>query len=151
MEVEKKKRLFNPDRIVLNAESVTVLGRLREQINLAFGGMIKLSNKDLANFLIQQRSSALSEQEVLNVKSEFFDDVTAAQWVLKKLKDAKGKGEHLSLKEVIGSIQTPQVRKKRAPKTHQEARAVSGNEATLAANSDVAGADLTAKKKHLGG
>ena len=128
IKVEKKKRQFNPDRIVLEAKSVDFIKRLQSQIEEVFSGVIKLSNKEITNFLLQQRTEVLTQVELDSIRQEHFDDVRAAQWALKKLKNAKSGGESLSLKDVLKMIETPLANKNqrtRTPKVKRE-RLMSG-------------------------
>jgi hypothetical protein len=108
-----KKRQKHPDRIVLDKESVEVVESISAQINKAFGGMVKLSNKELTNFLVQSRSEKLSSSELKEIKDKYFDDVRAAQWAVQRLKQAKSGGENLSLNEVLQMLHSPISKEKR--------------------------------------
>lgn len=123
-EIKPKKRQFNPDRIVLEKETVESVSKLSLQIKEVFGGMIKLSNKEISNFLIQQRSDLLSQSELKEIKDRYFDDVRAAQWAVQKLKEAKSGGESLSLNEVLNMLQSPLIKEKRVQiKTSKKSKA----------------------------
>jgi hypothetical protein len=108
-----KKRQINPDRIVLEGKSLEFVRRVADQIEQSFGGIIKLTNKEIANFLLQSRSDLLSAAELKAVKDKYFDDVRAAQWAVQKLKVAKDGGQSLTLADVFGQLQTPIVKEKR--------------------------------------
>lgn len=114
---EKKKRQINPDRIVLEVESVALAKRINDQINDVFGGVIKLTHKEIANFLLQQRSELLSQSELKAIKDKHFDDVRAAQWAVQKLKAAKDSGQELTLGDVLSMIQSPTLKDKRTHRT----------------------------------
>lgn len=145
MEIEKtkRKRQANPDRITLGKVALEHLIRLENQIDKAFGGMIKLKNKELTNFLIEARSSDLTNAELKLIKERYFDEVRAAQWALQKLKAAKERGEELKLSAVLAELQTPFVKEKQKRKTDDSKRNVSGNGPTApsvtAANSGHSG------------
>ncbi len=109
----KRKRQINPDRIVLESISVEFVRAVGAQIEEAFGGIIKLTHKEIANFILQSRTESLTSSELAAVKDKYFDDVQAAQWALQKLKAAKESGEELSLADVLSQLQTPVVREKR--------------------------------------
>jgi hypothetical protein len=139
MEAVTKKRQFNPDRVALDSATLSNLKMYAAQIADAFGGLIRLSNKELVNFILLQRANALSEIELSTLKNEFFDDVRAAQWALKKLKDAKSSGETLSLGDVLKIVQTPQVKRKRLPKAPKAPRSVASAkpDAHSSSNADI--------------
>ena len=113
----RKKRQVNPDRIVLEVDSVEFIRTISVQIEQAFGGVIKLTNKEVANFVLQSRTSALSSVELKAIKDKYFDDVRAAQWAVQKLKSAKESGVELSLTEVLGQLQMPAQKEKRKPQS----------------------------------
>lgn len=113
----KRKRQINPDRIVLECPSVEFVRAVAAQVEESFGGIIKLTHKEIANFVLQSRTELLTNGELAAIKDKYFDDVQAAQWALQKLKAAKESGEELSLADVLNQLQTPVVREKRKPKT----------------------------------
>ena len=130
--IEKKKRQFNPDRIVLEAKSVELVKKISAQIELAFNGVIKLTNKEIANFLIQARSTELTANELRQMRELHFDEVRAAMWAVQKLKVAREKGEDITLAQIIEQIQTPKNKRpfqpskaKRASEPHAAAGMVS--------------------------
>lgn len=120
MEVQEQKpkrtRRINADRIVLDGSSVDFIKSVGTQIEGAFGGIIKLTYKEIANFVLQSRAELLTSGELVKVKEKYFDEVRAAQWALQKLKEAKESGKELSLTDVLKKIQTPIVREKQKPK-----------------------------------
>jgi len=113
--IEKKKRQFNPDRIVLEAKSVELVKKISAQIELAFNGVIKLTNKEIANFLIQARSTELTANELRQMRELHFDEVRAAMWAVQKLKVAREKGEDTTLAQIIEQIQTPKTKRPSQP------------------------------------
>ncbi len=113
--IEKKKRQFNPDRIVLEAKSVELVKKISAQIELAFNGVIKLTNKEIANFLIQARSTELTANELRQMRELHFDEVRAAMWAVQKLKVAREKGEEITLAQIIEQIQTPKIKRPSQP------------------------------------
>lgn len=119
-EQPKKKRQINPDRIVLDGASVALIKSMQDQIENAFGGLVKLTVKEVANFVLQQRATEpLMLSELAAIRAKYFDDVQAAQWALQRLKAAKEAGQSLSLNEVLEQLQTPVVKEKRHPKARK--------------------------------
>lgn len=108
----KRKRQANPDRIVLSKVALDNLAKLEAQIEKAFGGMVRLKNKDLTNFLLEVRFSELTNSEMKMIRERYFDEVKAAILALQKLKQAKERGEELKLSDVLAQLQTPFVKEK---------------------------------------
>jgi hypothetical protein len=127
MEIDKpkRKRQVNPDRITLSKASLENLMKLETQIDKAFGGMVKLKNKDLTNFLVEARTSDLTNAELKLIKERYFDEVRAAQWALHKLKEAKERGEELKLSAILAQLQTPFVKEKQPRKMTDKKKSVS--------------------------
>lgn len=133
--VERKKRQFNPDRIVLEAKSVESVKKISAQIEMAFNGVIKLTNKEIANFLIQSRSAELTATELRQLRELHFDEVRAAMWAVQKLKVARDKGEQITLAQILEQIQTPKPKRPPQPvktKRNSEPHAALGSAAKLA-------------------
>ena len=118
----KRNRKANPDRITLGKDALQTLVALEAQVEKAFGGMVRLKNKELTNFVLEVRNTELSASELRLVKERYFDEVRAATWALQKLKEAKGRGERLKLKEILAQIQTPVVKERSISKKAQGAK-----------------------------
>lgn len=118
MELEKQKpkrtRQIHTDRIVLDADSMEVILAHSRKIDATFGGVVKLTSKQIVNFLLQNRPADFSAGELSKLKDEFFDDIQAAEWAIQRLKAAKVAGKELKLSEVLKEIQTPLVKEKRS-------------------------------------
>lgn len=108
----KRKRLANPDRITLSKTATESLQKLESQVEKAFGGMVRLKNKELTNFILEARISEFTNNELKLIKERYFDEVRAASWALQKLKEAKERGEELKLSALLAQLQTPFVKEK---------------------------------------
>lgn len=109
---QRRKRQAHTDRILLDNESLEIVKRIADQVSGAFSGILKLTSKDIANFLLVKRSGPLSNSELNEIKNTFFNDLQAAQWAVDKLKEAKSAGLDLKLSDVLKKIQTPLVKEK---------------------------------------
>ncbi len=103
-----KPRRANPDRIVIDPETAAIVSSIGVQLAETFNGMVNLKTKEIVNFVLQKRSQLLDKSELRAVRIKYFDDVRAAQWALVKLQEAKGRGQDLTLAEVIEKMQFPQ-------------------------------------------
>src|SRR5579872_4674889 len=111
----KRPKKTNPDRVMLDSEVVGLIKRMQEQIETEFSGVLRLTNKDLTNFILKERKDLLSRDELSRIRLEFFDEVRAARWTYERIKKAKAEGAALSLSDVLGFLQTPRVNKRRGP------------------------------------
>ncbi|MGE4133304.1 MAG: hypothetical protein AB7F86_16795 [Bdellovibrionales bacterium] len=106
----KRKRKPITDRIVLNQASMETVANVVGQIEQAFGGLVKLGTKDVVNYLLQSRSSALTASDLNQIRAQFFDEIRAAQWALRQVKEAKERGESVSLTEVLARMALPKAK-----------------------------------------
>lgn len=144
----KRNRKANPDRITLSKEALQVLANMETQVERAFGGMVRLKNKELTNFILEARSTEFSSSELKMLKDKYFDEVRAATWALQKLKEAKERGESLKLKEILAQIQTPHVKEKSVSKKAATTRGNQSQDPAEAAVSPKHGAPLCSPGAH---
>ena len=96
------------DRVVLDAKSIAIVQTISNQVQADLGDLVQLSQKDVVNFLIQERSAALTENEISKIKTEHFDIVRALKRATQEAIKAKQNGGKLKLDEVLKMIQTPE-------------------------------------------
>ncbi|CAN5416843.1 hypothetical protein BH10BDE1_BH10BDE1_27940 [soil metagenome] len=137
---EKKKRAASvKDRVVIANESLCILKRLTEQIAEQTNGMLRIQNRELTNFLIQERGGDISADELTKLRARYFDDLKAMKWVVDELRKAKSKSEDADLLSLLKQAQVqdsgkssavsrkarqPRVSAKTAPAPTQEADAL---------------------------
>lgn len=118
-EIENKNDSKNEnqklDRVVLDSTSINVLNNMMAQINSKLGDLVQVSQKDLVNFLIQNRSGELSSKEVEMIRIEKYDVVRILKLATSEAIRAKQSGKDINLDEVLKIIQTPSVNLERPP------------------------------------
>ncbi|MFN7903555.1 MAG: hypothetical protein ACK5P5_00075 [Pseudobdellovibrionaceae bacterium] len=97
------------DRVVLENEALIVLGKMITQIRSEFGDLIRVTQKDLINFLMTERISELSHSELQKLKSLHFDLVRALKVATTQASKAKTNGTEINLNEVLKLLQTQSV------------------------------------------
>ena len=117
LEINDLKTVVKIDRVVLDAKSVDVLNTLIEQVKKEIGHIVDLNQKDLVNFIIQQRSPKFSDDELSHLKTSSFDLVKALKRVTQEAIKAKLGGTPIDLSEVLKIIQTQSVNDLSLPKT----------------------------------
>lgn len=115
-EINDLKTVVKVDRVVLDLKSVEVLNILLQQVQKEIGHIVDLNQKDLVNFIIQQRSQRFSEEELSHLKSTSFDLVKTLKRVTQNAIKAKQGGTPIDLTEVLKIIQTQSVNEFSVPK-----------------------------------
>jgi hypothetical protein len=117
----KQKRHTYQDRITLSAESFAKLSLWLEQV-VATNKGINVDRSDLVNWLVQTHEADLALTQLKQLESQFYDPVKYAKWVLSHVKEAKARGENLTIK-IVGehshganeiSVRPKRMRKKAA-------------------------------------
>lgn len=102
------------DRVVLDTESIAVVQKISDQVQNELGDLVQISQKDIVNFLIQERSAELTSAEISKIKSEHFDIVRALKRATQEAIKAKQDGHEIEMDELLKIIQTPGVGKSAA-------------------------------------
>lgn len=89
------------ERLSLRKEEQEKLEAWVQELNLKFEGMIRLTKSDLANFLIRHHPVQLSEDEILHIETEHFDEVRWLNWAVNKVREAKKQGVPLTLQQLL--------------------------------------------------
>ena len=123
----QRKKYKTPDRASLNLAAVNNLDAWLTQIVPKLNGT-KITRNDLVNWLIEKKGAALSERELIDIASKFFDPIKALESALAQAKSAAANGEGLDLESIVASVQRPRSRcvsrSKRTPKSQGESRPV---------------------------
>lgn len=106
---ESKKQPQKIDRVVLDLESIAAVQPLQKQVNEKLGDLVQISQKDIINFLLQERAFSFNENELNKLKSKHFDLVKALRKATSEVIRSKQNGSEIQLNEVLKIIQTPGV------------------------------------------
>src|SRR5687768_4656001 len=109
IKVNKTEKLQKIDRVVLDAESVRIVQEMSDFIHSKLGNVMQISQKDIVNFLIQNRAPTLAEKELELLKSEHFDIVRALKVATAEAIKSKQKGKEICVDDIFKIIQTPSV------------------------------------------
>lgn len=110
------------DRVVLDLDSVVAIQKISDQVQKELGDLVQISQKDIVNFLIQERSTDLTAAEFTKIKNEHFDIVRALKRATQEAIKAKQDGHEIQMDELLKIIQTPSVSKKESPRKLRERR-----------------------------
>lgn len=94
------KRPRNPDRLVASPEVLTRLNEWLLFLEHKLKG-ISLTRNQLMNWIIMNRPHVLSNQEIKQIEEKFFNEVRFAEWALKELRAAQGRGEAIRLSDIV--------------------------------------------------
>lgn len=117
-EETKKKRIPKYDRVTLYEGAMKRVDGWIKQVEEAKAG-VSLFRKDILNWHILNAPEQLDATNIAVLASQFFDQERFLKQALKRVRDAKGRGEALSLQALMldeQSVKPKKPRKPRAPK-----------------------------------
>ena len=105
------------ERITLQPKAKEKTERWLEQATHSIRGL-NLSKSDLVNWLVESHADELSPEMLTRLRDAYFDEVKFTAWALGQLKEARERGESLTLSELLSVAQPtveakPRVRRKR--------------------------------------
>ena len=127
------------DSVVIKRESSARLDFWLKQINERFEGFGVIAQNEVADFIFRRHAEELSDEELSEIGSEFYDEVHWLNWALKKITQSKIEGGALSLGELIArknevtalpnrpSIKGVKREKARTPTQEKTSAQLSGN------------------------
>jgi hypothetical protein len=99
---ESVKKASKPiERVTVSEALKSKLQSLCDQANEALQGMATISKSDIMNLILDTHSCNLNKAEIDRLRNTHFDEVRFAQWMARRLKDARGAGEALTLMDLI--------------------------------------------------
>jgi len=123
LNAKPKKRYQNPERANLNKESLFKVNGWLEQLKPKLRGS-KISRSDLINWLVTQKPEALTDREVSELITNYFDPVKALEWAVSEIKSAKSRGEEVDLSTFVSEkFLAKKIIKRRKSSTNSEKRA----------------------------
>lgn len=102
MEPKNLKRQSHPDRITLSPEALSRVNGWVDYFN-GKSRAVKVTRNDIVNFLLLNRAVELSEPEQSELERLHFDEVKFATWALNTIREAKARGETLTLESLVKS------------------------------------------------
>ena len=111
-EINKKRKSNVLERIVLSLESQAELTKRISEVREITNGMLNLSGRAIANFLIEERNSPFTSEELGRLKAKYFDDARAANWVVSEIQSAKKRGEKPDVAALLEKLQMQSVEQK---------------------------------------
>ncbi len=114
--VDMKSENEKIERIVIDSRTVSVVKNIADQINSDLGDLVQVTQKSVANFVIQERSQALSPEEMSKFLSKNYDLVKALKHATQEAIKAKQNGDSIHINDVLKLIQTPGVNSAKLPR-----------------------------------
>ncbi len=114
----KKKRIPKYDRITLYEEGMKRVDGWIKQVQESRTG-VSLFRKDILNWYINNAPEHLDARAVKILAMQFFDQERFLRQALKDVRDAKERGETVTLKDLMAEEQSVKIRnprRSRAPK-----------------------------------
>lgn len=118
-EETKKKRIPKYDRVTLYEEAMKRVDGWIKQAEEAKTG-VSLFRKDILNWHIINAPEQLDVKSIEDLAARFFDQERFLKQALRRIRDAKGRGETLSLQELMSDEQSVKPKKIRKPRSQKE-------------------------------
>ena len=118
-EETKKKRIPKYDRVTLYEEGMKRVDGWIKQVEDSRTG-VSLFRKDIVNWYLLNAPEQLDSKAVEKLATQFFDQERFLRQALKQVRDAKGRGETLTLKELMAEEQSVKQKKPRKPRAQKE-------------------------------
>lgn len=115
----KKKRIPKYDRVTLYEEAMKRVDSWIRQVEESKDG-VSLFRKDILNWHILNVPEKLDLQSVEKLAEKFFDQERFLKQALKRVRDAKSRGEELPLKELMSDEHSVKPKKPRKPRTPKQ-------------------------------
>jgi hypothetical protein len=109
-EIKPKKRIPKYDRVTLYEESLRKVDAWIKQVESSKSG-VSLFRKDILNWVILNSAEVLTIANVESMATQFFDQERFLKQALRKVCEAKKRGENLSLKDIMADEQSVKVKK----------------------------------------
>ena len=103
--VKTKPNVVNPCRIVLTGEGSDRVNRWMNQLQQQFHGL-RMNRNELVEWLILAQPLDLSLEEIREIGGKYYDELDLANWALRQLKEARSKGQNISLENILKSLKT---------------------------------------------
>lgn len=112
----KKKRIPKYDRVTLYDEAMKRVDGWISQAQDSKAG-VSLFRKDILNWYILNAPEQLDAKSIESLAAQFFDQERFLKQALKQVRDAKGRGETVSLQELMTDEQSVKPKKPRKPRS----------------------------------
>lgn len=117
-EIKTKKRIPKYDRVTLYDEALNRIDGWIKQVEQSKAG-VSLFRKDILNWFVLSSPELLPAASIDAMAVQFFDQERFLKQALKRVREAKERGENLSLSDIMSdeqSVKPKKDRKPRAPK-----------------------------------
>ena len=89
------------DRIVISRCQNEKVKTGHEPLNERFEGFGRITKNDIADFIFRKYPQTIPETYMIELASEFYDEVHWTAWALEKIKQSKKDGGDLTLDELV--------------------------------------------------
>lgn len=114
-----KKRIPKYDRVTLNEESLKRVDVWLKQARDSKAGIV-IHRNDIVNWFIFKSPELLPISMVNDLGSNFFDEERFLRLTLRRIQDAKSKGENISLDALLTEKHSVKTKKERKPRKRKD-------------------------------
>ncbi len=114
-EIKSKKRIPKYDRVTLYEETLKKVDAWIKQVESSKSG-VSLFRKDILNWFILNSLEILPIAHIEQIGIQFFDQERFLKQAIKQLREAKKRGENLSLESLLSEKHSVKIKKDRKPR-----------------------------------
>lgn len=100
-ETQIRKQVVSKNRITVSNECYDKLQQWEAQANDHYKGL-NIKPSELVEWCILSHTDKLTDDELSELQSKYFDDVALVAWALRELKRARAAGENKTIEELLG-------------------------------------------------
>jgi hypothetical protein len=115
-EIKTKKRIPKYDRVTLYDDALKRIDGWIKQVEQSKAG-VSLFRKDILNWFVLNAVETLPVASIDAMAVQFFDQERFLKQALKRVREAKERGENLSLSDIMSDEQSVKPKKDRKPRT----------------------------------
>jgi len=115
-EIKPKKRIPKYDRVTLYDDALKRIDGWIKQVEQSKAG-VSLFRKDILNWFVLNSAEVLPTASVDAMAAQFFDEERFLKQALKRVREAKERGENLSLSDIMSEERSVKPKKDRKPRT----------------------------------
>lgn len=116
METVKRKRA---PKFKISDATIEKLSPIFKQFDDEFMGVMKFKKDDVIDMLLSLRGDALSEKEILQIRTQKLSPVARVKWLLKQVEKGAAHNVELDLQSLVKQIQSPHEGSRTPPKQKQ--------------------------------
>ena len=102
--MESENKVPKLERTVLSPRAITIIKSLMDQVELELGDFVQVTQKSIANYIIESRAPTFSPQEIEDIKTKNYDFIKALKRATVVAIKARQNGSKIELNDLLKII-----------------------------------------------